>query len=227
MKLGEFTEEYILEKAKEDYERGKADFLIKPEETALIVVDVLDEFVRPNWSPYWVPEATRQIPKIKKLVETCRELNIPIIYTAYAFHSKGVDVVKTQRLFPNGKKLLPFLGQLFIKESICQEIKPKPDEIVIIKPSYSAFYQTKLEMILRNLGVETVIICGTMTNYCCGATARDAYWRGFQVIFGSDITATDLPEMQEAELKTLRRGFALVLACNEIIDTLKGKNHPR
>ena len=60
---------------------------------------------------------------------------------------------------------------------------------------------------LRSLDVSTVVIAGTMTNFCCGATAREAYWRGFKVIFGSDITATDDDDMHEAELRTLRRGF--------------------
>ena len=43
------------------------------------------------------------------------------------------------------------------------------------------------------MGKDTVIICGTFTNYCSGTTARQAYERGFKVVFGSDITATDDP----------------------------------
>ena len=67
---------------------------------------------------------------------------------------------------------------------------------------------------------DTVIICGTLTNFCCGATARQAYERSFKVIFGSDVTATDDPEMQEPELKVLRKGFAKVLSLDEMLDVL-------
>jgi nicotinamidase-related amidase len=70
------------------------------------------------------------------------------------------------------------------------------------------------------LGKGTVIICGTLTNFCCGTTERQAYERSFNVIFGSDITATDDPDLQEPELQVLRKGFALVLNCEEIIRTL-------
>jgi len=68
---------------------------------------------------------------------------------------------------------------------------------------------------------DTVIICGTLTNYCCGATARQAYERSFKVIFGSDVTSTDDPEMQEPELKVLRKGFAKVLTAEDIINALR------
>jgi nicotinamidase-related amidase len=77
-----------------------------------------------------------------------------------------------------------------------------------------------LETILRNLGKDTIIICGTLTNYCCGTTARQGYERGFKVIFGSDITSTDKLEMQEPELQVLRKGFAKVMEAEKIIESL-------
>lgn len=104
----------------------------------------------------------------------------------------------------------------FVDGKVWEELAPRPGEIVIHKPSYGAFYDTPLETILRNLGRDTVIICGTLTNFCCGTTARQAYERGFKVVVGSDVTATDDPEMQEAELMVLRKGFARVLSAAEI-----------
>jgi nicotinamidase-related amidase len=66
-----------------------------------------------------------------------------------------------------------------------------------------------------------VILCGTMANFCCGATAREAFRHGFDVAFGSDINSSDDEECQRAELKTLRRGYARVLAAAEIIEELR------
>ena len=54
--------------------------------------------------------------------------------------------------------------------------------------SYGAFFDTPLETILKNLSCDTIIICGTLTNYCRAATARQGYERGFHVVFGSDVT---------------------------------------
>ncbi|MCT2546694.1 cysteine hydrolase family protein [Streptomyces atratus] len=97
----------------------------------------------------------------------------------------------------------------------------RPDEALIRKPSYGAFYDTPLDTMLRNLGRDTVIVTGTLTNYCCGTTARQAYERGYQVVFGADVTATDDESRQEPELAVLRKGFALVLTAKEIADRLK------
>jgi nicotinamidase-related amidase len=104
---------------------------------------------------------------------------------------------------------------------IWHELAPEPDDIVVYKPSYGAFYDTPLETILKNLACDTIIICGALTNFCCGVTARQGYERGFRVVFGSDATATDDPDLQDAELKVLRKGFAMVISADAIVRALE------
>ena len=101
------------------------------------------------------------------------------------------------------------------------EIAPLAGEKVIPKHRYSAFFDTDLHTYLRGCGVDTVIITGCMTNYCCGATARDAFFRDYKVVFGSDVTATDSAELHDAELKTLRRGYARVVPAELILEALE------
>lgn len=224
-KSGEFTEEYLLTKARRDYEGGIASFKIDHAKTALIVVDLIEEFTKPRYCPAWIPDATAQLPKVRQLINVCRSLQVPIIYTCYSMHSTFADA---NPYFRNGwtpiDKLEDYDGPpLFTRESIDEMIKPEyGKDFIIAKPSYGAFTNTSLEYILKNLEVDTVVICGTMTNYCCGTTARDAHARGYKVVFGSDINSTDDPQIQDAELKTLRRGFALVLSESEIEKALKG-----
>ncbi|MFX1514729.1 MAG: cysteine hydrolase family protein [Promethearchaeota archaeon] len=221
MKLGEFTEAQILALAKTAYEKGSAQFSIKVNKTALIVVDMQEEFVKPHWTPFWIPEATRQVNTIKTLINTCREKGIPIIYTAVAYTHFRKDRPSTGDLMPNRYSELGIEDPVIFRDGhIWEELTPLTEEIVIYKPSYGAFYDTPLETILRNLGKDTIIICGTLTNYCCGMTARQGYERGFKVILGSDVTSTNDPEMHEAELKVLRAGFARVLTSAEIIKEL-------
>ncbi len=59
MQIGKFTEEDVLTIARTAYQDGTADFEIIPGKCVLLVIDMQDEFVKPNWSPDWVPEATR------------------------------------------------------------------------------------------------------------------------------------------------------------------------
>jgi nicotinamidase-related amidase len=225
-KAGEFTEDYILSKAKRDYATGEASIKINAKRTALIVVDMVEEFTKPNMTPSWIPEATKQLPKIKDLIDTCRRVGVQVIYTCYVFHPTYVDM---NPAFRDGitplDKFDDYDGPpLFQKESIDPYIKPdREKDVIIAKPSYGAFTGTTLDYVLKNRAVDTVIICGTMTNYCCGTTARDAHGHGYKVVFGSDVNSTDDPELHEAELKTLRRGFALVLTGQQIKDALLGK----
>ncbi|GBF35130.1 nicotinamidase [Desulfocucumis palustris] len=220
MRAGGFTEQNVLDMARRGHEEGNAGFEVVKENCALLVIDMQDEFVKPHWTPYWVPEATRQVPHIKRLVEVCRNKNIPVIFTSYAKTHNNLDRPGSGGFMPN--RYPGFNDPSWFKDgTIFQELTPLDDEIIIHKPSYGAFYDTPLETILKNLDRDTVIICGTLTNYCCGMTARQAYERGFKVVFGSDITSTDDPSMQEAELKVLRRGFARVLSVNDIIKRLE------
>lgn len=216
------SEEFIIQIAKKAYEEGNAKFDIYREKVALLVIDMQDEFVKPYWTPYWVPDASKQVPKIKELIEYCRKNAIPVIFTVFSKTYDYLDRPKTGGFMPNRYSDLKFDRlQYFIEGHVWHELEPQTDEIIIHKPSYGAFYDTPLETILKNLERDTVIICGTLTNFCCGMTARQAYERGFKVIFGSDITSTDDPNMQDPELKVLRKGFAKVMTLNEIIEKLK------
>ena len=82
--VGKFTEEQVLQLAKNAYQNGVSDFKIDPKKCALLVIDMQDEFVKPNWTPDWVPDATRKVSKIKRLIDHCRKNNIPVIYTIYS-----------------------------------------------------------------------------------------------------------------------------------------------
>jgi nicotinamidase-related amidase len=222
LELGTFTERQIVKWAKEAYESGHASFGIKREKCALLVIDMQDEFVRPNWTPDWVPEATRQVPRIKKLIEHCRENDVPVIFTAYAKTHHYLDRPRSGSSMPGRYPDIDVdRSSLYVEGHIWDELAPLEDEVVIRKPSYGAFYDTPLETILRNLERDTVIICGTLTNVCCGMTARQAYERSFKVVFGSDVTSTDDPDLQEPELKVVRKNFGIVMTAAEIIEALK------
>lgn len=214
----QFSEQEVLALAQAAYEQDSADFPIIVQKCALIVIDMQDEFVKPHASPYWVPESTRIIPKVKGLIEKCRQLAIPVIYTAFANTHNRLDRPKTAKFMPIGYPKIQFdSSKMFMDGKICDELKPLPKEIIIHKPSYGAFYDTSLDTILKNQEKDTLIISGTLTNFCCGTTARQAYERGYKVAFGSDVNATDSPEMHEMELKVLRKGFARVLSSVEIM----------
>jgi isochorismate hydrolase len=221
MKELRYSEQTVLELARKSYEEGDVKFDIIPEKCALLVIDMQDEFVKPYWSPYWVPEATRRVPQIKRLIQHCRKQKIPVVYTVYSKTHQYLDRPLTLPLMPSRFPDFSFDQSLFFVEgNVWYEIAPNPEEIVIHKSSYGAFFETPLETILKNLGKDTIIISGTLTNFCCSTTARQAYERSFKVVFGSDTTATHFPRYHEMELQVLRRGFAKVMSLEELLRVL-------
>lgn len=211
-----YTEEWVTARARDAYQHGRATFGIRPEKAALLVIDMQDEFVRPGWSPYWVPAATRMAPRLCRLVETCRTASVPVIWTIFDDTHLGLDRPYALRHLPHADTDWRRPGPA----AVWDRMGHRPDEALIRKPSYGAFYDTPLDTMLRNLGRDTVIVTGTLTNYCCGTTARQAYERGYKVVFGADVTATDDESRQEPELAVLRKGFALVATAEEITNQL-------
>src|SRR5919198_164560 len=219
-RLGEFSEAWVRERARRLYEEGEAKIDLDPKATALLVVDMIDEFVKPHWSPYWVPQATAAVPRIRRVIDAFHEAQLPVIYLAYEIGQRGLNTPVTDKLVPTTMDCGPWVKDLWQEVVFYEDIAPRENDLVVLRHSYSGFYACELEPILRSLGATTVVISGTLTNFCCGATAREAFWRGFAVIFGSDINATDDEDAHEAELRVLRRGYARIMTGEEIIAEL-------
>jgi nicotinamidase-related amidase len=159
-------------------------FRIRSEECALIVVDMQEDLVNPT-GPMCIPEAYRQLPRIKRLIQHCRTLRVPVFYTE----------VTIPRDAPHDyHSFFPPLRDGAVREGaagtrVHHELKPEPEDRVIdTKYGFDSFNGTPLDRFLRYRGVRTVIICGTLTNFCCETTARSAYGLGYHVVFGSDVT---------------------------------------
>ena len=212
-------ESEILDRAAEQYESSNPDFPIDPKKTALLVIDLQEGFVALG-ARMWTPENLRIMPRVKELLAHCRRLGIPVIFTEHAHDASGRDKGLMWDV-PLNRPIKEGALRIGAEDTpTYHEIAPEPGEKVIQKHRYSAFFDTDLHTYLRGCDVDTVIITGCMTNYCCGATARDAFFRDYKVIFGSDLNATDNKEVHEAELKTLRRGYARVIPLEEILGEL-------
>ena len=185
---------------------------IDPRTTALIVVDMQNDFVAPG-APLESPAGRAMVPQLQRALACCREHGIPVIYTAHVHRAGGYD----QGLLAHAPSI--GRGEALVDGSpggaIFPEIAPRDGEIVISKHRFSAFYGTDLEIILRGLGVTTVVITGVTTENCCHATARDAFFRDFQVVFLSDATATsDYPDLGYGSMSAdeVHRATLVILA---------------
>ena len=175
-----------------------------PAKTALIVVDMQNDFVAKG-APMETPAARAMVPKLAEAMKACRDSTIRVIFTSHVHHQDGSDMGQ----FDDIHALIANRSALVDNSTgvdIYPDLKPAMGEHVIKKHRYSAFFGTDLDMILREWGIDTVIISGTTTENCCLATARDAMFLNYRVAFLSDATATcdyadqGFGSMQNAEL---------------------------
>ena len=173
------------------------------EKAALLVIDMQYFFLDPA-SPSYTCGGPAILPRLQKVIQAFRQANRPVIYTRHVHHPDHLDA-----------GIMAWWWEGMCKEGspeseIHQDIAPKPNEKVIFKHRYSAFYNTDLETVLRSLKVEEIVVAGIMTNMCCESTARDAYYRDYRVFFLADGTGSVTEEMHLASLLNVAFGFAWV-----------------
>ncbi len=144
-------------------------------ETAIIVVDMQNDFVKPG-GKLVVPTAKDTIPKIKKLLENAR--------------SHGVKVFYTKDTHYPGDPEFKIWGDHVVKGTwgweIVDELKPEANDIVVEKTRYDGFYGTPLDDLLRVYGIKYLVITGTVANICVLHTAGSAALRWYKVIVPVD-----------------------------------------
>ena len=175
---------------------------------------MINGFVAEN-APLEVPEARSIVPNIKKLVEKCRQISVPIIYANHSFRPDALDRGLMFDFWPvlaDG-----CLAQGSEGADIYSELKPEGGDIIVRKFRYSAFFNTELDTILRKLGRDSLIITGTLTEFCCESTARDAFFRDYKVLFVSDANATSDQESHRSTLRTISRGFGEVVSTADLL----------
>ncbi|WP_312092816.1 cysteine hydrolase family protein [Aminipila sp.] len=103
------------------------------------------------------------------------------------------------------------------------ELKPLPSEIVVNKTTDSVVSGTNYSRLIRNLGIETVVVTGIVTDQCVAGTVRGLADDGFKVICVEDACAAACMELHDAELKIMNNLYCNVLSTEETIDVLEGK----
>jgi ureidoacrylate peracid hydrolase len=193
------------------------------QQPALIVIDMQNGFCRPEGFmnkiglDYTTSEAA--VGPVGRLLASSRDAGIPIFFTRYTLNEDYSDAGLILELFPAIKEARGIVRDTWDAD-IVDELKPLPGERVVDKTRYSAFYDTDLEQQLRNLGVDTLIVCGVTTNICVESTVRDAFFRDIRVVVPSDATAAVTTELHEGALRDFEYGFGRVATVDEIAETL-------
>ncbi|HKX37509.1 MAG TPA: isochorismatase family cysteine hydrolase [Burkholderiales bacterium] len=193
--------------------------------SALLVVDMQNTFCMPG-APGEVPLARAIVPNINRLAARLRALGVPVVWVVHAnsLHEDRSDwevffnhVVRNPEV---RRRMAESLAPE--RQKVWQELEVAPGDITVVKNRYSAFAHgaSTLERVLRNLGVDTVLVAGTKTNVCCDSTARDAMMLDFKSVLVSDCCAALSDDEHLATLETFIQQFGDVMSADEVLASI-------
>ena len=193
------------------------DFKNLKQNTAVLVIDMQNDFAsqEKNTPERW-NQIKKFIPNIKKILQSARNNKISVIYTKEMHRASGVDL-GIEPDFEEEHCIEGTPGAEIIQELTLEE----GDYIVSNKRIYSAFMGTDLEILLRGLKVENLILTGAFTDVCVLATALDARALDYRVIIPEDSVVGTNPERHQAALKCIDYVIGYITTTKKVIKALK------
>ena len=190
--------------------------------TALVVIDPQNDFLHEGgWYAQQgidISLMRRIVEPTKKLVAEARRCGVPVVWTRHGY----ADAAEAGPFL----ELRPFLKQGGLRRDtwgweLYDELDVQPEDSIVAKNRLSAFFNTNLEDVLRDLDVETVLIAGVLTNQCVAATSKDACFRDFKPIVVEECTGTTLPHLHEPAIEMMKVGWADVRSVEEALADLR------
>ena len=203
---------------------------------ALVIIDMQRDFLEPGGFGEALGNDVSQLRKIvaplRALLGAARDAGLTVIHTREGHRPDMTDAprAKVERGAPSMRigDRGP-MGRILIRgevgHDIIPELYPVAGEPVLDKPGKGAFYQTDLDLMLRNRGVETLLVCGVTTEVCVHTTVREANDRGYRCIVVGDCCGSYFPEFHEVGLRMIAAQggiFGWVADSGAVIGALKG-----
>jgi nicotinamidase-related amidase len=183
--------------------------------SALVIIDMQRDFLEPGGFGAAlgndVSLLKAAVEPIRNVLNAARQAGLLVIHTREGHRPDLSDAppLKVDRGDPATRIGAPGpMGRILIRgepgHDIIPELYPVAGEPVIDKPGKGAFYQTDLELMLKNRGIETLFVCGVTTEVCINTTIREANDRGFRCIALSDCCASYFPDFHAAGLAMIK-----------------------
>ena len=172
--------------------------MIEPACAAFLLIDMQNGFID-GASPLCIAGAAATVPACAHALAAAREHGLAVFHVrrAYAADGSDVEAVRWEAWAEGGR---PLSSADPMSLACPSELAPAPGEPVVVKPSWSAFFGTDLDALLRARGIGTLVLAGTTTPNCVRSTAYDGLALGFNVAVLRDATSSRSPEAQEANL---------------------------
>lgn len=179
---------------------------LDPAYTALLVVDMQNDFCAEGGYVARmgrdVSASSRIVPRLRELIAAARRHGVPVYWIVAEYDPDKISAAMRAKQIERGGEAVccahgSWGAQFF-------GVAPQPGDPVIVKHSFSGFHGTRLEEMLRERNIFTLVIAGVQTNVCVDSTVREAHSRGFYVVVAEDCVASHMPEEHLATLSNVR-----------------------
>src|SRR5580658_949019 len=185
------------------------------ERSALVIIDMQRDFLEPGG---FGEALGNDVSKLQAAVGPCKDVlgkaranGVLVIHTREGHRPDLTDAPphKVERGDPAMRIGAPGpMGRILVRgeagHDIIADLYPQAGEPVIDKPGKGAFYQTDLDLMLRNRSIDTLMVCGVTTEVCVNTTVREANDRGYRCIVLSDCCGSYFPHFHEAGLAMIK-----------------------
>lgn len=193
---------------------------IDPSKTAVLVIDVQNDFCSPEG---WFGGVGHDLSIIHSAVQNlkgflgpARDAGNTMIFVRGVYDQKYLSQVMIERHERDGLPLEHCIEGSW--GAGYYEIAPETSDIDLVKHRYSAFIGTELDDILKARGIENLILTGITSNVCVESTARDGYMYDYRIVFVSDCTGTYSQSLHDASLENITRSFGVVVTSDDLIE---------
>ncbi len=183
--------------------------------TALLIIDMQRDFLEPGGFGDMlgndVSLLRRTIEPCARVLDAARRAGLSVIHTREGHRPDLTDAPPTKLSRGNLQTGIGDdgpMGRILVRgepgHEIIPELAPKAEEPVIDKPGKGAFYETDLDLILKNQSIRTIVVCGVTTEVCVHTTVREANDRGYECVVLADCVGSYFPEFQRIGLEMIK-----------------------
>jgi gluconolactonase len=199
---------------------------LDPARTALIIQDLQNDVIIEGgaFADSGAPaHATAQnvVGNVAKLADACRAAGAPVIHVWYLVEPGAAGLRQNAPLFQGVREANALVRGTW-GAAPADGLEPKDGDHIVEKMRMNAFYETRLDILLRGLGVDTIVVSGAWTNMSIEHTCRHGADAGYQVVVVSDGTSTVNDEWQNAALNYAMTNIGKVATCGQVSDALGG-----
>lgn len=182
---------------------------------AIIIIDMQNGFLE-SGSPLCIKYAKSTVPACAEVIKAARQRDIPVIFVNRIYREDGSDVELTRKkIWEDGGRPLTksSIGELSIENPM--EFEKQESDYEVIKPRFSAFFQTELDMLLRRLGVNKIYLMGTTTPNCIRTTCYDGISLDYEIVVIEDCCSSNTPEIQDANMRDMKTIGAHIISSED------------